>query len=73
MENEWDDDSQGAMVWLFGDESLAELIREEVLIYTHHRRRVNGRPNLGWLRSAFHTQIQQIARQDPVPIPTTHW
>jgi len=57
---------RGAMAWLFEDESLAELIKEEVLMYTHHRRRVNGRPNLGWLRSAFHTQIQQIARQDPV-------
>jgi hypothetical protein len=37
---------RGAMAWLFEDEELAELIKEEVLLYTHHRRRINGRPNL---------------------------
>jgi len=68
--SEWKRDGttvvRGAMAWLFEDEVLRELIKEEVLLYTYYRRLVNGRPNLGWLRSAYHTQIQQISQQDPV-------
>jgi len=29
---------RGAMAWLFEDEVLRELIKEEVLLYTYHRR-----------------------------------
>ena len=54
------------MSWLFDYEDIAELIQEEVNMYLWHRRKVNGQPNLGWLRSAFFSQIQQIVRQDPV-------
>ena len=55
-----------AMSWLFEDEELVALIKEEILLYLHHCRRVNGQPNPGWLRSAYHLQIQQIARPDLV-------
>ena len=34
-------------------------------MYLHHRRKVNEKHNLGWLRSSYHSQIQQIDRQDP--------
>lgn len=56
----------GAMGYLWEDADIVKLIKEEVLMYLHHRRRVNGAGNLGWLRSAYHAQIQQIARQDPL-------
>ena len=56
----------GAMSWLFEDEELVALIKEEILLYLHHCRRVNGQPNLGWLKSAYHSQIQQIVGQDLV-------
>ena len=57
---------RGAMDWLIQDPEIKELIHHEVHMYLHHRRIVGGRKNLGWLRSAYYTQIQQIARQDPV-------
>ena len=34
-------------------------------MYLHHGKKVNEKNNLGWLRSSYHSQIQQIARQDP--------
>ena len=40
---------QGAMAWLFEDEELSAMIKAEILLYTYHCRRINGRPNLGWL------------------------
>ena len=57
---------QKAMGWLFDDMEVKELIKEEVQMYLHHRRMVGGKGNLGWLRSAYFSQIQQISRQDPV-------
>lgn len=57
---------QGAMDWLFQDPEILELMEQEVQMYLHHRRMVDGMKSLGWLRSAYYTQIQQIARQDPV-------
>ncbi|KAF8453402.1 hypothetical protein BDZ91DRAFT_808010 [Kalaharituber pfeilii] len=56
---------KGAMGWLFDDSEVVTLIQEEIQMYLHHRRMVNGQLNLGWLRSAYYTQIQQIAQQDP--------
>ena len=56
---------KGAMKWLFTDPEVVELINHEIHMYMHHRRMVNGQKSLGWLRSAYFSQIQQIARQDP--------
>ena len=56
---------KGAMRRLFADPDIAEFINHEIYMHMHHRRMVNGQKSLGWLRSAYFTQIQQIARQDP--------
>ena len=56
----------GVMKWLFEDPEVIELMHHEVHMYYHHRTMMEGRKSLGWLRSAFFSQIQQIARQDPV-------
>ena len=57
---------RGVLGWLFEDPEIVNLIEEEVHMYIHHRRRMGGISNYGWLQSAFFTQIQQIARQDLV-------
>lgn len=68
--NKWESNGtiivKGAMEWLFKDPEIVKLIKHEVQMYTHHRRMVDGRKSLGWLRSAYYTQIQQMARQDPL-------
>ena len=56
---------RGAMKWLFTDPEVTELINHEIHMYMHHTRMVNRQNSLGWLRSAYFSQIQQIARQDP--------
>ena len=56
---------KGAYDWLFMDVELIQLVRHEFQMYQHHRRKMNNQGSLGWLRSAYFTQIQQIARQDP--------
>ena len=58
---------KGAMSWLFEDPEIrvAQLISREIHMYTYDRRMVNGQRSLGWLRSAYFSQIQQIAHQDP--------
>ena len=66
----WDKDGttivRGVMNWLLEDPEIRKLIEHEVRMYMHHRKMIGGRKNFAWLRSAYHTQIQQIARQDPV-------
>lgn len=44
------------------------LIDDELLMYLHHQRPINGVSNHGWLRNMFFGVTQQIARQDP-----GHW
>ena len=56
---------KGAMKWLFTDPKMVELISHEIHMDMHHRGMVNGQKRFGWLRSAYFSQIQQIARQDP--------
>jgi hypothetical protein len=34
-------------------------------MYDYHLRKVNDKPNYGWLRNAYHSLIQQLVRQDP--------
>jgi hypothetical protein len=46
--------------------SIAEVGYEEFDMYLHHQREVSGKPNYGWLRTMFHSLIQQVMRQDPV-------
>ena len=53
------------MSWLFEEPKVTKRISHEFNIYLHFRREVNITNNLGWLRSSYHSQIQQIARQDP--------
>ena len=47
-----------AMGWLVNDREIFALITSEVNMYTHHRRMLGGKGNLGWLRSAYFSQIQ---------------
>ncbi|KAF8441949.1 hypothetical protein BDZ91DRAFT_769014 [Kalaharituber pfeilii] len=65
MDQGWDYHTKRSNGWLFEIQRSLPLIQEEIQMYLHHRRMVNGQPNLGWLRSAYYTQIQQIAQQDP--------
>jgi len=63
--NEWEEHGTTvvrAMGWLFDDPRVQDLISHEFNMYLHHRRMVNGEYNLGWLRSSYHSQIQQVAR-----------
>ena len=53
---------KGAMKWLFTDPEMVELISHEIHMDMHHRGMVNGQKRFGWLRSAYFSQIQQIAR-----------
>ena len=55
----------GVMSWLFQDSEVTKLISHEFNMYLNHRRKVNEKNNLGWLRSSYHSQIQHIARQEP--------
>ena len=57
---------RGMMNWLLEDPEIRELIEHEVRMFMHHRKMIGGRKNFCWLRSAYYTQIQQIACQDPV-------
>jgi hypothetical protein len=42
-----------------------DLLRMEVYMYEWHLREQNGRPNLGWLRNAYFSLLQQYMRQHP--------
>ena len=46
------------MSWLFQDREVTKLISHEFNMYLYHRRKVNEKNNLGWLRSFYHSQIQ---------------
>ena len=56
---------KGAYDWLFMDPELVELVKHDFNMYHHHHRKMNNQGSLGWLRSIYYTQIQQIVRQDP--------
>ena len=53
------------MSWICEDPEIMRLVTHEFNMYLYYRRKVNKKNNLGWLRSSYHSQIQQIARQDP--------
>jgi hypothetical protein len=52
------------MGWWAGEE-LQGIIREEFKMYLHHQRLIGGRDNFGWLRTMYHSLVQQLMRQDP--------
>ncbi|KAL9631113.1 MAG: hypothetical protein Q9204_004386 [Flavoplaca sp. TL-2023a] len=52
--------------YLFDDKRLWDLLSEEFDMYDWHLRKIGGRQNLGWLRNALYTQVQQIVRSDPL-------
>ena len=62
----------GLFSWLFNgiktedefEEGIGPYIEEEFLMYEHHQREINGRPNRGWLRTMLHSLTQQLIRQD---------
>ncbi|KAL9629557.1 MAG: hypothetical protein Q9204_005202, partial [Flavoplaca sp. TL-2023a] len=56
----------GIFMYLFDDERLWHLLSEEFDMYDWHLRKIGGRQNLGWLRNALYTQVQQIVRSDPL-------
>ena len=57
---------RGVMNWLLKDPEIMELIEHEIRMFMYHGKMIGGRKNCGWLRSAYYTQVQQIAHQDPV-------
>ena len=67
---EWDTDGttivRSVMNWLLEDPEMRELREHEIRIYMHHGKMIGGHKDYGWLRSAYYTQIQPIARQEPV-------
>ncbi|KAF7505499.1 hypothetical protein GJ744_000746 [Endocarpon pusillum] len=44
---------------------IGPLIEDEFLMYKHHQREINGKPNRGWLRTMLYLLTQQLIRQDP--------
>jgi hypothetical protein len=52
--------------WIVKNPTLMQMIREEIRMYTYHRRRINDKANYGWVRSSYHSIAQQAIRQDPV-------
>ncbi|KAL8651744.1 MAG: hypothetical protein Q9226_004573 [Calogaya cf. arnoldii] len=56
----------GIFMYLFDDGALWALLSEEFDMYNWHLRRISGRGNLGWLRDALYTQVQQLVRGDPL-------
>jgi hypothetical protein len=51
--------------WWF-DCAIGDIVLEEFDMYRHHLRKVNGKSNVGWLRSMFFGIGQQLMRQDPM-------
>jgi len=47
------------------DSGISAMMEEEMRMYRHHQRLINGRPNYGWLRTMVHGLCQQLMRQDP--------
>lgn len=45
--------------------TLADLFKLEFDCYLWHQRRVNDKPNLGWLRNCWYSLAQDVVRQDP--------
>ena len=74
--DQWEADGnlivRGMFSWLFdgvsaGGETetgVGPLIEDEFLMYAHHQREINGKPNRGWLRNMIHSITQQLIRQD---------
>lgn len=62
----------GLFAWLFDgvrignefEEGIGPYIEEEFLMYEHHQREINGKPNRGWLRTMLYSLTQQLIRQD---------
>ncbi len=59
---------------------IGEIVLAEFELYRFHQREINGKSNLGWLRTMYHSIGQQLMRQDPVYYmlyaglrPDKHW
>ena len=50
--------------WLFEDSQVAAIVQESYDMYMFHQRRIDGQPNLGWLRNMYHSLVQQAIRTD---------
>jgi hypothetical protein len=63
---------RGLFSWLFTgiemdgefEAGVGPYIEEEFLMYEHHQREINGKPNRGWLRTMLYSLTQQLIRQD---------
>ena len=47
-----------------GSQTVFDIAREEMTMYRHYLREINGRPNWGWLRNMYHGLFRQLVRQD---------
>lgn len=62
----------GLFAWIFDgissdtgyEAGIGPQIEEEFLMYEHHQREINGKPNRGWLRTMLYSVVQQLVRQD---------
>ena len=55
----------GVMSWLFEDPEVTKLISHEFNMYLHHRRKVNEKNNLSWLRSPHRATPPHLRRGPP--------
>ena len=53
----------------FKDPVVTKLILQKFNMYLHYGRKVKERSNIDWLRSTDHSEIKQIAKQDPAYYP----
>lgn len=52
--------------WVFKDSKIWDLMEQEIAMYEWHLRELGGRGNIGRLRNALYTQVQQLIRGDPL-------
>jgi hypothetical protein len=50
--------------WVFRDPELVKILDRCYDMYDYHTRLIDGKSNLGWCRTMFHSVIQQLMRGD---------
>jgi hypothetical protein len=52
--------------WIFQDKELNDILDDCYNMYDYHTRMIDGKSNLGWCRTMYHSVIQQLVRGDPL-------
>ena len=56
--------TQNLFGWVLQNPQLREILDESYKMYDYHTRRIDGKSNLGWCRTMYHSIIQTIMRTD---------